>query len=248
MIVTGGLFCPEVGGQPVATVEDYEPGNNVQPFPGDCLTTHEKCSPEISGPWTPGESSVLLLSFVPTICQDAVVKCTKGCGEISISNPGQSTFAVSPPPPEDDETGILGTLGAAAGIVGNGVSQGGRWLVGEAAETLPRVAPRIGARVAGAAAGGVAGAIAVELIFPDSTSDDDVIVHAKKSKDSGKAKANDIPGWQREYLGGESADDPPAEVADRVMRERHPNGDYPKGPGSEYQRLKKYLSRGARNK
>lgn len=60
------------------------------------------------------------------------------------------------------------------------------------------------------------------------------------SKKSGKEKASDIPSWAQgeQALPGEK----PKDTADRIVKEkRGPN--YPKGPGSEYNKIKKYYER-----
>ena len=62
---------------------------------------------------------------------------------------------------------------------------------------------------------------------------------------SGKDKASDIPSWargERPYI-GESGKD----FAKRVLDEKYGDGNYPTGPGSEYNKLKKWSDRGFKN-
>lgn len=62
-----------------------------------------------------------------------------------------------------------------------------------------------------------------------------------RAKKTGKEKADDIPSWAAgcQMNPGET----PVQAADRVMRQRFPDGNYPKGPGSEYNKIKKYFER-----
>lgn len=62
-----------------------------------------------------------------------------------------------------------------------------------------------------------------------------------RPRKSGKAGATDIPSWAQGLrpLQGESGED----FARRVTRDHHGHEDYPKGPGSEYSKLKKYGDR-----
>ncbi|ACA16903.1 RHS protein [Methylobacterium sp. 4-46] len=61
------------------------------------------------------------------------------------------------------------------------------------------------------------------------------------SKKSGKERATDIPSWAKGQKPnpGESGRD----FADRVMDARYGKGNYPKGPGSEYNQIRKYGDR-----
>lgn len=60
------------------------------------------------------------------------------------------------------------------------------------------------------------------------------------SKKSGKEKASDIPSWAKgkQALPGET----PSETADRLSKEKS-GPDYKTGPGSEYNKIKKYFER-----
>jgi RHS repeat-associated protein len=68
------------------------------------------------------------------------------------------------------------------------------------------------------------------------------IVYAKKSKKSGKEMASDIPSWARgeKPLEGESGKD----FARRLCDDKYGKGNYDTGPGSEYNKLRKYGDRG----
>ena len=69
-----------------------------------------------------------------------------------------------------------------------------------------------------------------------------VMYLAKKAKSSNKEKATDIPSWAKgkKPRAGESG----KEFAKRVMDERYGKDNYRTGPGSEYNKLKKYGDRG----
>ena len=70
------------------------------------------------------------------------------------------------------------------------------------------------------------------------------IIFAKGSKLSDKDKANDIPSWAKgkKPKGGESG----SEYAKRLCDEKYGKGNYKTGPGSEYNKLKKYGDRGGK--
>ena len=60
----------------------------------------------------------------------------------------------------------------------------------------------------------------------------------KSSKKSGKERASDIPSWAKgqKPMKGESGKD----FAKRICDEKYGEGNYPIGPGSEYNQIKKY--------
>ena len=64
---------------------------------------------------------------------------------------------------------------------------------------------------------------------------------AKKTKRSDKERATDIPSWTEgeKPLPGESGKD----FATRVLDQKYGKGNYPKGPGSEYSKIKKFIDR-----
>ena len=70
----------------------------------------------------------------------------------------------------------------------------------------------------------------------------DAIKQAKKSKESGKEKANDVPSWAKgeRPKPGESGKD----FAKRLCDKKFGKGNYKKGPGSDYNKLKKWGDRG----
>lgn len=84
----------------MATIHDHIPGSNILPFPTGCMTTGAPCAPQTPVPWTPGESYVLLSSTAPLITVSAKLQCVTGCGVISITTPGQSTFDIQSPDPK----------------------------------------------------------------------------------------------------------------------------------------------------
>jgi len=66
-----------------------------------------------------------------------------------------------------------------------------------------------------------------------------------KPKTSGKDGSKDVPSWvkgERPYV-GESGKD----FADRVSNDKYGNGNFPKGPGSEHNKIRKYGDRGFQN-
>lgn len=71
---------------------------------------------------------------------------------------------------------------------------------------------------------------------------DDLVVWAKESSKSGKEKANDVPSWARgeRPRPNESGKD----FAKRVCDERFGEGNYKKGPDSDYNKIKKWGDRG----
>jgi len=127
--------------------------------------------------------------------------------------------------------GAWGALGAAVGgYVGFGIGAGGGALAGAgilSAGTAPAGA-YLGAAV-GATLGYWAGTMAEDALG---------LILAKAS---GKEKASDIPSWARgnRPKPGESGKD----FADRVLEEKYGSKNYPKGPGSEHNKLKKYGDR-----
>jgi hypothetical protein len=68
-----------------------------------------------------------------------------------------------------------------------------------------------------------------------------ILMMAKANKQSGKERGSDIPSWAKgsKMNPGET----PSQAADRVMRQRYPDGNYPTGPGSEYNKIKKFFER-----
>lgn len=68
------------------------------------------------------------------------------------------------------------------------------------------------------------------------------ILYSKSSKKSGKERASDIPSWAKgqKPMKGESGKD----FAKRICDEKYGEGNYPIGPGSEYNQIKKYGDRG----
>lgn len=180
LVIAGSFLGAEAEGQPVATINDHSSGINILPFPGDCMTDHQPCVPETPSPWTGGESATFLTSLVPLISASATLQCTR-CGEIRIVSPGQSTFNADPPPePEGKESG--GGLLAGVAAVGGGALRG----LGSGVRALPSLAGDAAAAtpsIAGRVAGGAGTALLVPLIFPESTSDSDMIDPSRVQSD-----------------------------------------------------------------
>ena len=82
---------------------------------------------------------------------------------------------------------------------------------------------------------------AFDTTYPSVPSYEDYINYAKKSKSSGKEGATDIPSWAEgeKPLPGESGKD----FAKRLVEGKYGEGNYDTGPGSEFNKLKKYGDR-----
>lgn len=206
LTVSVGFLGPQAGGQPVATINDHVVGKNIKPFPETCLTTGKRCDPAIPASWTPGESAALIVSSAPIIAQSATLNCTTGCGSITIVAPGQSMFEVYPPAntEEKDDKGnffdsILPAIGAVAATAGG--------LAGEAA--VPALSAA-GAGLAGPITVATGAALGVFLVFPDSTSSDDIVrpaialprngPYAYVPPKKGRGKPVTAPGGQPGYI------------------------------------------------
>jgi hypothetical protein len=68
------------------------------------------------------------------------------------------------------------------------------------------------------------------------------IMYSKLSKKSGKERASDIPSWVKgqKPIEGENGKD----FAKRICDEKYGEGNYQTGPGSEYNKIKKFGDRG----
>jgi len=71
---------------------------------------------------------------------------------------------------------------------------------------------------------------------------DDFVLWAKKSRQSDRDKANDPPSWAKGNSPneGESGND----FAKRLMDEKYGEGNYDKGPNTEYNKIRKWGDRG----
>jgi hypothetical protein len=121
-------------------------------------------------------------------------------------------------------TGALLILGGIA-ILGGGAALSFAEIVTTAGVSIPVVIVQDGVLVT----------VAVGLIA------DGLLMMSKASKQSGKERGSDIPSWAKgsKMNPGET----PAQAADQVMRQRYPDGNYPTGPGSEYNKIKKFFER-----
>ncbi|MPZ28397.1 MAG: hypothetical protein GEV12_18800 [Micromonosporaceae bacterium] len=72
--------------------------------------------------------------------------------------------------------------------------------------------------------------------------DTPVLVH-NCPRSSGKDRASDLPSWMSPSEVRRRPGESPRQAADRVMRGRFPDGGYPRGPGTEYNKAVKYASR-----
>jgi hypothetical protein len=70
-----------------------------------------------------------------------------------------------------------------------------------------------------------------------------ILVMSRPSRGSGKEKASDYPSWVTQFLPkppNEDCDD----FATRILNEKYGVGNWPKGPGSEFSKIKKACERG----
>lgn len=156
----------------------------------------------------------------------------------------------------------MAAAGAAAGAVVGGVVGGTGGAAGGAALCSPggpaaagcAAAGGVEGVAAGAAGGAVVGGVlggllgaAIDkgiVLFNEATGDggDDF---KSPTSGSGKEKASDAPSWAR----GDPAARPrvgesPSQSATRVLDSKYGSGNYPKGPGSEFNKIQKWHSRG----
>ena len=85
----------------------------------------------------------------------------------------------------------------------------------------------------------VVGGVIVGVIVDGVT-----IMFAKKSKSSGKEKSSDVPSWAKGEKPKESESG--NDFAKRLMDKKYGKGNYRTGPGSEYNKLRKYGDRGGK--
>lgn len=99
-----------------------------------------------------------------------------------------------------------------------------------------------------------AGLMAFPDILGDGLSSDDVIDYSKKSKSSGKQRASDAaPEWAKETeefqqavkdrADGKGKSGDAQKVAKKILDGKYGPGEWPKGPGSEYNRIIKGINR-----
>jgi uncharacterized protein RhaS with RHS repeats len=75
----------------------------------------------------------------------------------------------------------------------------------------------------------------------DESGDEETPTKEPKSKVGGKEGAKDVPSWakgERPYV-GENGE----KFADRLLGQKYGKGNYPKGPGSEHNKIKKWGDR-----
>lgn len=191
-------------GAAFATVADHTPAN-LKPF-GQCRITGAACAPITPMPWQPGGS--LLSSFLPILVECSQLPCTIGglvritrAGQTSIhvtAAPALSPFMLPPLPPDDDDDDGGGLIPSIGGAIAGAADAA--W---ERRHGVARTGAKIGTKAIAGASG--VGVIAEALIFPDSTSPNDVIHHAREH-DSGKTGRKSNPDVER------SADEKIAEL------------------------------------
>ena len=113
-------------------------------------------------------------------------------------------------------------------------------LTGRSSSPTPSRLRRYG-RAGGAGRGSIAGAIlggAIAGVVVGQNIDPCPIYESRKSE---KKKSSDIPSWAE----GEkpAPDESGKDFADRLLDGKYGKGNYPKGPGSQHNKLKKYGDR-----
>jgi hypothetical protein len=116
---------------------------------------------------------------------------------------------------------LLGVLGGLTVGAGGTLALGGAVAIPAAAATAIAVA-------AAAAAAATAAAAAGETI-------------AMMSRPSGKERGSDIPSWAKGSR--PNPGETPNQAAERVLGNKYGSGHYPKGPGSEFNKIKKFFER-----
>ncbi len=154
----------------------------------------------------------------------------------SVATGGDSCVVVS-----DCSQGQTTTSVASVGLLG-GVSMGrGGAAVGTA---LMEPSP-FGEAILIVVAVGTTAYVCFEWLFSVEEGEQDRRRKRRKSGQSGKEAANDRPSWaegEAPYV-GESGN----EFAKRLLDEKYGAGNYRKGPGSEYNQLRKWGDRGFQN-
>ncbi|HEX2026715.1 MAG TPA: hypothetical protein VHF25_01815 [Nitriliruptorales bacterium] len=115
---------------------------------------------------------------------------------------------------------LLGGLGGLSLGAGGAVVLGGSVAIPTAAATAIAVAEALAAAAAAAAA---AGSILM------------------MSRPSGKERGSDIPSWAKGSR--PNPGETPNQAAERVLSEKYGPGNYPRGPGSEFNKIKKFFER-----
>lgn len=82
----------------------------------------------------------------------------------------------------------------------------------------------------------IAGAAAGTAILTDT-----IMMMSKQSRGSGKERGTDIPSWAKGQRpqGGET----PRQAAERILNEQYGSGNWGRGPGSEFNKIKKFFER-----
>ena len=107
----------------------------------------------------------------------------------------------------------------------------------------------LGTGLAGVGAGGatvvIGGAVAlpaaVPVLFGTSATAAGAASILHMAKATGRESASDIPSWAKGSR--PQAGETPRSAAERILGERYGPGNYPRGPGSEFNKLKKFLER-----
>lgn len=176
----------KIFGQTVAVISDV---HFYAPF-GTCMVTQECCQFAPAGEWADLAPTVRF-GDTPALLKGSVLPCAKG-GLVHLVDVIQMTVGVGVKGAIQDEKGSL-LDGLSGPIVG---------ALGVVAEALPIAAGAAATPLAATVAAATAGALGAFLVFPDTAGEGSDktgnVVNAKKSKQSEKKKANDIPNRARE--------------------------------------------------
>ena len=112
---------------------------------------------------------------------------------------------------------------------------------GEIAFAVPIAAACLGGGCEAIATAALAGAAAVASVIAAELTADLITNFAKETRQSGKEKASDIPSWSKGQKPGEGESG--KDFAKRLLDKKYGPDNYPKGPKSEFNKLKKYGDR-----
>lgn len=149
---------------------------------------------------------------------------------------------------------VGGVTGGTAGGTGGAVAGAACGPGAVACSPAGAAAGATAGAAAGAAGGTVAGGVVGGLI--GAAIDKGIVLFNKATGDggdgfksptsgSGKEKASDAPSWARGDSGARPrVGETPSQSATRVLDSKYGSGNYPKGPGSEFNKIQKWHSRG----
>jgi hypothetical protein len=123
--------------------------------------------------------------------------------------------------------GIIAFPAILAALGGFTIGAGGTLTIGGAVAIPAAAATAIAVAEAAAAAAAAATAAGATI--------------SMMSRPSGKERGSDIPSWAKGSR--PNPGETPRQAAERILGERYGPGNYPKGPGSEFNKIKKFFER-----